>query len=140
MPAIRTNHLALKPLCLAGSLATSIALAATPSLANVTDLGHTDLADPITAEAGENCYLITAITDIPASNAQWGEAEEGRNFANTPWALNGDSAALAGLHTEYAFIANPSYWGKNGRNRPTNAEYVLTPNPPANTGTDVLLF
>ena len=140
MPAKRTNHLALKPLCLAGSLATSIALAATPSLAKVTDLGHTDLADPITAEAGESCYLITAITDTPASNAQWGEAEEGRNFANTPWALNGDSAALAGLHTEYAFIANPSYWGKNDRTRPANATYVLTPNPPDNVGDDGLLY
>ena len=106
-PANCKKLLSFKPLCLTGSLATSIALAATPSLAAIESLDHIELADPITAEVGENCYLINARTEVPASNALWGEAEEGRNFVNTPWALNGDSAALAGLHAEYAFIANP---------------------------------
>ena len=111
MAANRRNHLALKPLCLAGSLATSIAITATPSLAAVTNLGHTDLANPITAEAGDNCYLITAITNTPASQASWGETEQDtNNNANTPWAKNGDSALLAGQYTEYAFLAKPAYW------------------------------
>ena len=96
-PANRKNLLTLKPLRFAGSLATSIAVTATPSLAGVDNLGHTDLAEPITAKAGDNCYLITATTDTPASHASWGETEQDTNRnANTPWAKNGDSALLAG--------------------------------------------
>ena len=87
-PANRKNLLKLKPLCLAGSLATSISITATPSLAAVTNLGHTHLADPITAEAGDNCYLITAITNTPASQASWGKTEQNTNGnANTNTAI-----------------------------------------------------
>ena len=135
-PANRKNLLKLKPLCLAGSLATSISITATPSLAAVTNLGHTDLADPITAEAGDNCYLITAITNTPASQASWGKTEQNTNGnANTPWAKNGDSALLAGKYTEYAFLANPGFWTNNP---PEGATYVLA--TPEKTTNDGLLY
>lgn len=105
--ANRKNLLKLKPLRLAGSLATSIALTATPFFAAIDNLGHTDLAEPITAKAGDNCYLITATTNTPASQSSWGITEQNTNGnANTPWAKNGDSALLAGEYTEYAFFRN----------------------------------
>ena len=104
-PANRKNLLTLKPLRFAGSLATSIAVTATPSFAKIDNLGHTDLAEPITAKAGDNCYLITAHTNIKASQSSWGKTEQDTNGnANTPWAKNGDSALLAGQYTEYAFF------------------------------------
>ena len=135
-PANRKNLLTLKPLRFAGSLATSIAVTATPSIAGVNNLGHTDLAEPITAKAGDNCYLITAITNVPASHASWGKTEQNTNGnANTPWAKNGDSALLADQYTEYAFLANPGFWNNNP---PEGATYVLA--TPEKTSTDGLLY
>ena len=64
----------------------SILLLVVPlSSSAVSELGTVDLPEPIKAEVGSNCYLITSYTETPASYAQWGEAEEDRGYKNTPW-------------------------------------------------------
>ena len=98
------------------------------------DLTTTPLNPSITAQAGDNCYLLTRYTE-PLSVSSWGENEQNKNnFTNTPWAANGDSATLASKYTEYAFLANPAYWNGTGSRNP-NADYVLQePAPSGNSG------
>lgn len=92
------------------------------SIANPTELGTEPLPEPIKAEVGTNCYLITSYTVTPASQSSWGEAEAARGFVNTPWAPNGDSPSLASKYGSYAFLADPAYYydDKTG-----TAKYVL---------------
>jgi len=101
-------------------------------MAEITTLGLIPFPAPIKVTVGSNLYALRGRTEVPSSNSQWGQAEEGRGFVNTPWAANGDSAALASQFTEYAFLANPAYW--NGT-PPSGATYVLvTPEPTTTQG------
>ena len=52
----------------------------------VTSLGLVPFEVPIKATVGDKIYAIRGYSEIPASNAQWGEAETERDFENTPWA------------------------------------------------------
>lgn len=95
-------------------------------------LGYVPFAEPIQVSVGTNNYLLRGRTETASSNSQWGLAEEERGFVNTPWAANGDSAALASLNSQYAFLANPAYWDGTP---PAGATYVLPgPEPGQNQG------
>ena len=92
------------------------------------DLTTYPLNPNITAQAGDNCYLLIGYTE-PLSTKIWGENQTSKGFANTPWAANGDSAALASQYPDFAFAANPAYW----EDEPAlNAKYVLPQPKPVN--------
>ena len=76
----------------------------------VTSLGLVPFEVPIKATVGDKVYALRGYSEIPASNSLWGEAETERDFENTPWARDGNSATLASQFTEYAFLANPAFW------------------------------
>ena len=119
----------MRSLRLISGAAGLILLSSFPSFAkNVTSLDPVDLENPVTAQAGQNCYLLTGYTSLPASHASWGKAEQDRGFSSTPWAADGTSAQLASQFTSYAFLANPAYW--NGSSEPTDAT-PLYPDQPA---------
>lgn len=91
-------------------------------MAEITTLGLIPFPAPIKATVGSNVYALRGYTEVPSSQSQWGKSEEERGFENTPWAANGDSAALASQFTEYAFLADPAYWEGTP---PVGATYVL---------------
>jgi len=88
----------------------------------VTTLGFIPFEIPLEATIGDNSYNIRGRTEVPSSNRQWGDNETARNFENTPWARNGDSAALASIYPQYAFLADPAVWSGSP---PAGATYVL---------------
>ena len=127
--ADRTNRLNLKPLFLAGGFASVMLVSSTPAMARY-EIGGVELDEPFNAEAGANCYIISQRSEIPASQAQHGEAEAADNYRWNPWAPNGDSALLATKYTAYAFLADPSSWRDTV---PDGASYVLPGTEPTKT-------
>ena len=109
------------------------------SLAEPTNLNPEQLDNPFTAKANGYCYLINGRTSTPASLAQWGEAEEARGYVNTPWAQDGTSSILAGQYSDYAFLANPSYW-RGRSNIPSDADYNLAEPPYSNSDNGLLYY
>lgn len=102
----------------------------------VTSLGLVPFEVPIKATVGDKVYAIRGYSEIPASNALWGEAETERDFENTPWARDGNSATLASQFTEYAFLANPAFWEGTP---PPGATYDL-PGPEPTTTQGLLYY
>ena len=96
--------------------------------AEITTLGLIPFPAPIKVTVGSNVYALRGYTEVPSSQSQWAKAEEERGFKNTPWAANGDSAALASQFTEYAFLASPAYWEGTP---PVGATYELPGTEPA---------